>query len=92
LPKFIGRDGVIVDIHVDAINPVGYTLYDGNGYLYFVAQPLVGMRIMPERAYKVTVGDSDTGCSLGRVPTGLDEIDQPGPGFALDFFIPAVRR
>lgn len=92
LPKAIGRDGFVTDIHVNARNPESYTLFDGLGYLYFETQPLKGIRIMPEREYKVTVGTDDPGCSLGRVPTGLPEEGQPMPELLIEYYIPSVSR
>lgn len=77
LPDAIGEEGFVVDIYVDAVNAQGYTLYDGTGYLYFEEQPLVGIRILPNRSYTVDVGNADAVCAIGGVPTGLIEDEQP---------------
>lgn len=99
LPDAIGEDGVVVDIHVEARNPFGYTLFDGFGYLFFEEQPLKGITIYPERDYVVSVDgpvvfpDSPPdGCRIGAVPTGLERDEQPLPTLLMDYYIPNIRR
>lgn len=108
LPDAIGANGFVTDIHVTAVNPAGYTLDDGAGVLFFAEQPLTQITIYPERVYRVTVGDSDEGCSLGSVPTGLERGEQPiapagghaigtvtpgdMPELRTQYFIPSIRR
>lgn len=99
LPDAIGEDGIVVDIHVEARNPFGYTLFDGFGYLFFEEQPLVGITIYPERDYVVSVDgpvvfpdQPPDGCRIGAVPTGLEREEQPMPTLLMDYYIPNIRR
>lgn len=99
LPAAIPAEGVVVDIHVNAINPFGYTLFDGFGYLFFEEEPLPGITVYPERTYIISVDGPvvfpDTppkGCRIGAVPTGLEEGEQPLPTLLLDYWIPSVSK
>jgi hypothetical protein len=77
LQEAIPSSGVVVDVFVEAENPKGYTLFDGNGYQFFAEQPIRGITIYPQVTYTVYVSDTDVGCSFGNLPTGLPRLGQP---------------
>lgn len=77
LPETIPAEGVVIDIYVEAINPAGYTLVNGEYSLYFETQPLMGIRIRPNEHYVVKVSAEDKGCEIGVRPTALDPVPQP---------------
>lgn len=77
LPKPLPPEGIVVDIYVEAVNPEGYTLINGEVELYFTKQPLRGITVLPNRVYTIKVSDSDSGCVLGVVPTALSPVPQP---------------
>jgi hypothetical protein len=64
-------------IWVDAINPIIYTLFDGEGYLSFDEQPIPIEGLVTGVVYKVFVGGTDTGCEFSLEPTALPTNDQP---------------
>lgn len=76
LPPAIGEDGFVTTLHVDAINPEGYTLSDGNGFLFFETEPFQ-ITMYPKITYRVTVAPDDIGCTINPLPTGLERGEQP---------------
>lgn len=84
LPNAIPATGILVDIHVDAINPEGYILEDNEGAQFYTEQPIEDIRYMPLTTYTVYVGGDGTGCRLANLPTGLPSTGQPKPLFTLD--------
>jgi hypothetical protein len=89
LPENIPAEGIVVDIYVESINAVEYTLHADNTARVFPAvSPIPGERISPNVRYWVTVGENDLGCELGRRPTSISPEPQPGgPG---ELFLPLV--
>jgi hypothetical protein len=78
-------------IWVEAINPINYILFDGNGYLSFDEQPIPMEGLITGIVYTVFVGGSDIGCDFQLEPTGLPTDEQPRQ---LDFqlVIPFLSR
>lgn len=77
LPQAIASEGYTTTLHIEALNPEGYTLFDGNGYLFFESEPFE-IVVYPNRSLLVYVGDTDTSpCRIGALPTNLGIGDQP---------------
>jgi hypothetical protein len=74
-PEKIG-DGSYL-IWVEAINPINYILFDGEGYLSFDEQPIPMEGLITGIVYTVFVGGSDIGCDFQLEPTGLPTDEQP---------------